>query len=231
MNKLCPILACALVVCAPLKSADCKNVNKTVSLNPKGSVRLETFKGSIRISTWDRPDVDIQARIEAGASTSRGRFDATEVAIDSTPDSVTVQTKLPCCISDAGSNPLVHYTIQMPRTAKLRIRDHASDAEIAGLSGALEIETHRGDFHVDFTALTGDSRVETHRGSVELLLPRDSKFDIRTDLDRRASLESDFPVMARLAHHRGRNLEGSVNGGGPILELHTYRGSIRLRAK
>ena len=231
MDKLSSMLICALILCAPLKSTDRKDVNRAVSLNPNGSVRLETFKGSIHLSTWDRPDVDIQARIEAGLSTSRHRFDATDVVINSSPDSVTIQTKLPCCISDDGSNPLLHYTIRMPRTAKLRIRDHASDAEISGLDGALEIETHRGNFHVAFTALTRDSLVEAHRGSVELLLPRDSKFDIRTELDRRTWLESDFPVMAHLAHHGGRNLEGSVNGGGPILQLHTHRGSIRLRAK
>ena len=230
MNKLYPILTCALL-CTWLEAADYKDVSKTVPLNQSGSVRLETHKGSIRISTWDRAEVEVNARIEAGLSTSRRRFDGTGVAIDSSADSVVIQTKLPCCISDDGSNPLVRYAIRIPRTARLWIRDHASDAEIAGLSGALEIETHRGDFHIDFAALTSNSRVETHRGSLEVRLPADSQFDIRADLDRRSSLESDFPVMARLAHRRARNLEGSVNGGGPILQLNTDRGHIRLRAK
>ena len=249
MAKLSPILTCALVACAALQGADSKDVHKTVSLNLNGSVRLETHRGSIHISSWDRAEVEVDARIEAGPRTSRRRFDGTDVAIDSSANSVTIQTKHPCCISDDGSNPMVYYTIRIPRTARLSIRDHASDAEIADLSASLDIETHRGtvrvdrlsgalqarthrgDFHVDFAAFTGDSLVETHRGSVELLMPRESKFDIRTDLDRRSSLESDFPVMARLAHRRGRNLEGSVNGGGPILQLKTDRGHIRLRVR
>ena len=249
MDKLSPILTCALAVCGALEAADHKDVNKTVRLNPTGSVRLETHKGSIHISTWDRAEVEINARIEAGLSTSLRRFDGTDVTIDSSPDSLSIRTKHSCCLDDDGGNPLVHYTIRMPRTAGLSIRDHSSDSEIADLSAALDIETHRGavridrlngtlrarthrgDFHVDFAAFTGNSAVETHRGSVELLLPRDSRFDIRTDLDRRAALESDFLVMARLAHRRGRSLEGAVNGGGPILQLNPDRGRIRLRVR
>ena len=249
MAKLSPILTCTVAACAALQAADSRNISKTVQLNLTGSVRLETHRGSIHISTWDRPEVEVDARIEAGPWTSRRRFDGTDVAIDSSANSVSIRTRHPCCISDDGSNPLVDYTIRMPRTARLSIRDHASDAHIYDLSAGLDIETHRGTvrverltgalqarthrgvFHVDFAALTGNSLVETHRGSVELALPRESKFDIRADLDRRSLLESDFPVMARLAHGRGRNLEGSVNGGGPILQLNTDRGHIRLRVR
>ena len=244
--------ALALIASATLHAADYKDVNKTVALNPTGSVTVETHKGSIHASTWDRPEVDVKARIEAEDAypMDRRQFEGTEVLIDSSPDSVRIRTKYPdsWCCSDGGNNPAVRYTIQLPRTARLTIRDHRSDTVIADLQGALDItthrgtvqahrlsgpvqlNTHRGEVKIDFAAFTGNSSIETHRGSIELELPRNSKFDIQTDAGRHSSVESDFTMMMRSAGHRGESLHGAVNGGGPSLRLNTFRGHIRIRA-
>src|SRR5579864_7058335 len=89
--------------------ADIKDVNRTVA--------LETHKGSIRVSTWDRQEVEIQARIEAepGTVMDRRRFDGTDVHIDSSADSVRIKTYYPdfkwcCSFDDNGTNPEVRYT-------------------------------------------------------------------------------------------------------------------------
>ena len=54
-------------------------------LNANGAVTVETHKGSIQVTTWDRAEVEIQARIqaEAGTSMDRYRFEGTEIHIDS----------------------------------------------------------------------------------------------------------------------------------------------------
>ncbi len=245
-----------VALCGAAYGADTKELNKTFALNPTGSIALETWKGSIHVTTWDRPEVAIQARIEAASSSTldHQRFDKTEVAIDSASDSLQVRTMYPpgsCCSWNTGQNPEVHYTIQMPRTARVKIHDHRSEIEIRDLEGGLDLETHRGtvrvqdfrgplelsmhrgDARVDFAAFTGNSRVETHRGSVELLLPKDSRFNLDMALNRKASLQSDFVVLAHLSngHGRGQNLAGPVNGGGPSLRLDTDHGQIHLRAK
>jgi hypothetical protein len=101
------------------------------------------------------------------------------------------------------------------------------------LSGPLELSTHRGDARVDFATFTGNSRVETHRGSVELLLPKDGRFNLDMVLNRKSSIQSDFVVLAHLSnsHGHGQHLAGPVNGGGPSLRLDTGSGQIHLRAK
>lgn len=249
LTSLCLILA------AVLHAQEFKDVNKTVPLSPQGSVLIENHKGSIHVTVWDRPDVDIKARIEPeiGSPMDRRRFDATDVLIDSSADSVRIRTRYPdsstCCFFENGNNPLVRYTIQMPRTARLTIRDHRSDTDVSDLRGALDINTHRGtvqvhrlagplqlsthrgDVKVDFTSFAGDSSVETHRGSIELSLPRNSAFEIHSSLDRHAVLDSDFPIVAHAAASRhGAAPSGTVNGGGPVLRLNTFRGHIRLRS-
>jgi hypothetical protein len=247
------LIALALLAGASASAADSKDLSRTVALNSTGWVRLETYKGSVQVSTWDRPEVEIHARIEAAGSSADDRrlFDGTEIEIDQSPDSLHIATKYPrpCCGVDSGTNPDVAYSIRMPRTARLSIHDHRSNLEIRDLSAALDITTHRGtaridrlsgpldltthrgEAHVDFASFTGPSRVETHRGSIQLRLPRDSRFELNAQLDRRSSIESDFPMMAHLARRAGGDLNGAVNGGGPSLRLSTGKGKIRVEAR
>jgi hypothetical protein len=220
--------------CAALYGADTKDVTRTLALNPTGAVTLDTLRGSIHVAAWDRPEIEIKARIQAAGSSSVDllRFNRTEVAIDSATDSVRIRSDYPpgsCCSENTGVNPDVHYAIRMPRTARLTIRDHRSETDIRGLAGALDLETHRGAVRVVFAAFTANSRVETHSGTVELLLPRDSRFNLEADLDRKASFDSDFQVLARVSGRRGLALEGTVNGGGPVLRLSADKGRIHLR--
>lgn len=229
----------ALASIAVLTAADYKDVNRTVSLTPSGSVTIETHKGSIRVTTWDRAEVEIKARIEAepGTTMDQRRFEGTDVRIVSSPDAVDIRTEYPefggCCNDDEGNNPEVRYTIQMPRTGQLTIRDHRSETEITDLQGALDIDTHagtvrvhrlagslqltthRGDVQVEFAKLTGKVSIDTHAGTIELAMPRSSRFDVRTDLGKNASLETDF---------------SQTSGSSQIIDIKTHRGSIRLRA-
>ncbi len=237
------ILRVAVFSClafAAIEAADYKDVNKTVALNPNGAVTIENHKGAIHITTWDRPQVEIQARIQAedGNPMDRRRFEGTDVRIDSAADAVHIQSIYPefnsGCSNDDGNNP--------------EVRDHRSETEVADLAGALDIDTHRGtvrverlggplqltthrgDITVGFASFTGNSTIDTHRGTIELTLPRGSRFNVQADLGRHASVTSDFPVVTRSANRSGESLHGTVNGGGPTLEIKTYRGSVRLHS-
>lgn len=244
-----------LAVSAAVFAADFRDVNRTVALHPNGSLEIETHKGSVKVSTWDRAEVEIQARIEAepGTVMDRRRFDGTEVRIDASPDSVRIKTYYPdfnwCCSSDSGENPEVRYTIRMPKTAQLTIRDHRSETEVTGLQGALTLsthrgtahvhglggalhaDTHRGDLHVEFSAFTANSSVTSYRGTVELSMPKNSRFDLESDAGRRGAVETDFSVMTHTMNRRGQPVHGAVNGGGPSLRVQTERGEIRIHGR
>jgi len=56
---------------------------------------------------------------------------------------------------------------------------------------------------------------------VDLRMPRDSRFDLHTNLGRNANLDSDF----------ARYLTASNSRGGPELRLKSYKGEFRLRAR
>ncbi len=245
----------ALALSAAAVAADFRDVNKTLPLRGNGLFEIETHKGGIRVSVWDRQEVEIQARIqpEPGTIMDRRQFDGTEVRISSTsPDSVRVKTYYPdvnWCCSDNVSNPEVRYTIRMPKTAKLVIRDHRSETEVTGLQGPLDVTTHRGgvrlhglsgalhldnyrgDVQVEFASFTANSSITSYRGTVELSMPRSSRFDLQTNSGRRGSIATDFSVMARTFLRHGEGVHGTVNGGGPTLGIETERGDIRLHGK
>ncbi len=246
----------ALALSAAVFGADYKDVNRTVALNGSGSLEIETHKGSIKVSTWDRQEVEIQARIESepGTIMDRRRFDGTDVHIDSSPDAVRIKTYYPdfnwcCSFDDNGTNPEVRYTIKMPKTARLTIRDHRSDTEVTGLQGsldltthrgsarlhglggALHLDTHRGEVEVEFASFTANSKIVNYRGTVELSMPKGSRFDLQTNSGRRGSIETDFSVMTHTISRRGETVHGAVNGGGPALRIETERGEVRVRGK
>jgi hypothetical protein len=245
--KLAAILA--LACSAALSAADYKDVDRTLPLPANGLLDIETHKGSLHVSTWDRQDVEIHARIEAepGTLMDRRRFDATDVHIDSTADSVHIKTYYPD-FNDSGDNPEVRYTIRMPKTARLTIRDHRSDIDVAGLqgalnltthrgtahlqglSGALHLDTHRGDIQVDFASFTAASSIANYRGTIEISMPKATRFDVQSNSGRRGSVETDFSMVTTVSG-RDHGVHGKVNGGGPSLHIETERGEVRLRAK
>ncbi len=62
---LAPVLACAIVVssCVAL-SAQERTFEDTVRLEPGGRLSLDTTRGSVLLTSWDRPTVESRARIE-----------------------------------------------------------------------------------------------------------------------------------------------------------------------
>ena len=157
-----------LALSAAIFGADSKDVNRTVALPTNGLVDIETHKGSIRVSVWDRQEVEIQARIEAepGTEMDRRRFDGTEVRIDSSAESVRIKTYYPdfnwCCSFDNGTNPEVRYTIKMPNAARLVIRGSSFRYQSTGLRAHSISRPHRGSAHI--RGLGGALHLDTYRG-------------------------------------------------------------------
>ena len=60
---LAPILVLALSSSVALGAQD-KTFEDTVALEPGGRLSLDATRGSVRLISWDRPTVEIRARIE-----------------------------------------------------------------------------------------------------------------------------------------------------------------------
>jgi len=184
-----------------LAAADSKDIHRTFPLDSRGHVTIDTYKGSIRVSTWDRNEIDVAVRIEEDGDVFAQSVKRADVRFDASPSDVriTSDNQSAFFLID-GVAPLYHYTIHMPRTASLRIKDYKSESEVSDLAGELQVQTYKGslqlrnhaggliantykgDIRAEFAAVTASSRIETYKGMVDLRLPRDSRFDLHTNL-------------------------------------------------
>jgi hypothetical protein len=254
---LTAILLAALLA-PPARAADAfKEVHQVVPLDADGRLSIETFKGSIDLTTWDRSEAEISARVEPdpeGHDQAR-KIAQTEIRIQGSGAQVRVESDYGGVarrglfgLLDGGTLPLVRYTIRMPRTARLFVKDYKSESRIAGLGAGLEFETYKG--HVEIDAMTGpvrletykgevrldferfaETRLETYKGTIAVGIPRSAGFELEVDLGRRGRLESEFGVTSNTGGGSDNRWKASVSGGGPGLRLETYRGAFHVRAR
>jgi hypothetical protein len=233
-----------------LTAADSKDIHRTFPLDGRGHVTIDTYKGSIRVSTWDRNEIDVAVRIEEDGDVFAQSVRRADVRFDASSSDVRITSENQWSFFLDGAAPLYNYTIRMPRTASLRIKDYKSESEVSDLtaelqvdtykgsvqlrnySGALTVNTYKGDIRADFAAVTAPVRIETYKGSVDLRMPRDSRFDLSTDLGRRGGdPDNDFARYVRTSNSRDPIQRSRVNGGGPEVRLRSYKGEFRLRAR
>jgi hypothetical protein len=119
---------------------------------------------------------------------------------------------------------------------------------ITDVSGSVIANSTNGKVTVTLNKVTPNKNMSfsTLNGTVDLTLPADTKANLRMRTDN-GDIWSDFDVKLDGAHppqvddqrkNGGRyrvkmdkTIYGSINGGGPEIELRTYNGSIYLRKK
>ena len=259
-----PLLAVLLLFATESRSQDSREIDKTVALKTNGELIIDTYKGSITITTWDKAQVGIHAKIEADeefdSKYAAEKVKDTEIRVDESDGRVKIKTDYDnvrehsrgfwSLFDDvSGSLPFVHYTITMPRTANLRIKDYKSQTSVTELSaaidintykgevaiskiaGSLKLETYKGEVNVSFAKLSEKCRFETYKGKLKIVLPKNTGFDLDADLGSRADFNSDFDVELRThgKHRRNADFRGPVNGGGTSIIVKSEKGTIDLR--
>jgi len=220
------LLCAGLLAAMPARAQEEKKLTFNESLESDGRLVIETHKGSITVTTWDRDEVAVEVRIVADETDAL--VESTDVEVRRSGGTLRFETQydedvwkrlrrrgLLDMISNGFSQPFVHYEIRMPRTARLEIDDYKSEISVRGLQadlvidtykgevevedldGALRFDTYKGTGHIVFSRLAESSYVETYKGDVTLVLPRNAGFDLDADLGRRGKLRSDFDVDNR----------------------------------
>ena len=192
-----PILAPVLVLSSAVAlSAQDKTFEDTVMLEPGGSLSLDATRGSVRLTSWDRPTVEIRARIERPRRVdddyARRAVAGTTIDVEGGGRSVRIRTDYSGVPRRGGlfwgarSVPRVHYEIRAPRQLDLDLDIDRSDTTVQGFEGRLVLDFDRSD--LDARDLTGTIALDLDRGEL-----RASGFtgSISLDLDRGQRVELD----------------------------------------
>ena len=115
---LLPILAAALLCLAACDIEDFGGFDRyrqdfhyTYPLKSGGRLAVETFNGSVEVSGWDQDTVDISG---SKYGPTQEAADTLKVAIDNSPDSVSIRVTRP---SDRRGNMGARFVIKIPRAA------------------------------------------------------------------------------------------------------------------
>ena len=203
-------------------NVDLKTVGGGISIGDlEGEVRSQTAGGNLRIgritgSVWGQTaggSIEVEGTEgDADVETSGGG-----ITIGNVAGKVDAKT--------AGGS------IRIDRaTGSVNANTSGGNITVEEVMGNINAKTFGGSVKAYISGQPeGDCSLETAGGSVTAYLVE----DIAIDVEARTSgghVSTDLPVIVQ-GKIRGNRLQGTVNGGGPLLKLRTFGGSIRLRKK
>jgi DUF4097 and DUF4098 domain-containing protein YvlB len=250
MKPLRCLFAAALMVCLiPALSAaqakETETVHKVVPLPAGGTLELHNFSGDVRITGADVAEVTIDAVRRA----TRDRLDHIKLDIQSSGSTVAVQANKKDEGWDGKKDNVVEteFTIQVPRTANLKLDVFSSDVVVRQVSGQQSIKTFSGDatiedgnapihvktFSGDVTARLAvgaarpDLDLETFSGGIEVKVAEGARAALAFD-SFSGSLTSDWPLTVH--EQKKGKLRGDLNGGDAAhnVRFKTFSGNVKL---
>ena len=251
MRRITPVLAIliALVVASPAAAQrdrgprETETVDRTLTLQPGGTLRLKTFSGRVNITGTTGNQVVIKAVRRA----SRDRLN--EIRLEITQSGNVIDIDANHQLVERRNDNVVEtdFDIQVPNQVRLDLRTFSAPVTVTSVSGDLVIEGFSS--RVRLTDVSGPKRIKTFSGEVEiqannwtdgdemnvntfsgdviLRLPDSARGDVRFD-SFSGSFNSDLPVA--LSSSSRRSFRGTLNGGGGSeFRLNTFSGSVRIQ--
>ena len=201
--------------------------------------RLEV---NLSIGTVEVTNVDGDLRIDVHSATVRASGTKGRLVVDAGSGSVHVENASGELEVDTGSGSTILTDLQMTRvvvdagsgsvTAR-GVRADRFSVDVGSGSVTAEnlttddlfVDTGSGSVRVDLTKVPRRTGIDTGSGSVSITLPAGSNADL--DLESSSGgISSDFPVT--MNDVRRHSLRGKIGEGGPIIQVSSGSGGVRL---
>ncbi len=225
MNRSLALLPLLLVLpsigCPHNDSQNTRHETRTLALKPGGELRVRTFNGAIRVTTWDRAEVEVDAEIrEQEGSSVQFIAEAKDGQVLLRAEKKEAESRSWNFFGFGGGG--VTFTLKIPKEALATLETSNGAISIRGLKGALDARTSNGKVEVQelngnavLRTSNGQIRAETVQGSLEATTSNGSI--TATDIQGKAALRTSNGAvkMARI--------QGPVNAD-------TSNGSIKAEA-
>jgi hypothetical protein len=131
--------------------------------------------------------------------------------------------------------------IELNDVGAAQVATGGGSIRVTSVHGGLRAETGGGAIVAELAAGKGaftDSRLETPAGDIVVYIPDNLGVNIRAavEVPQDSGISSDFPELRITRSNekwgpREAFAEGSLNGGGPVLHVHTTNGHIEFKRK
>ena len=160
--------AAALAGLALPVQAATRNFSAQKPADPSGTVEIVNVEGSIEVTGWNQPTVDVSGTI--GERVER-------VDVTTSANRTTVRVVLPNGSSWLGEGA-AHLKIRVPQNSSLEVSLVSADLRISGVGGNQHLQTVSGDIEGDVGS--GDLQVNTVSGDVHLTAHNGHSAQIKT---------------------------------------------------
>jgi hypothetical protein len=252
---LLPVLLAAAgcdIAMADLRQKETAEWRKSYELQAGSRLSVTNVNGKIDVQPATGRQVEIVAEKSArGASTDAARQALGRIQILETvsPSEIRLETKLERSSGLSGGSLEVHYSMRVPPDVELKVSTVNGGIELTGLKGRVDAETTNGG--IKATDLSGPLEASTTNGVVEADLVQVAEPGVRLECTNggiRLRLPSDAraTIAARITNggidtsgltlessgtRSPRQLDASLNGGGPRIRLEGTNGGIQIRAR
>ena len=226
MTRSAFALIFALVLATPLAGqTNTENVDKTLTMQPGGMLRLKTFSGRVRITGGAGDQVVIHA-------VRRGKQDRLDdIKLEITQSGNTIEVDANHRLVERRNDNVVEtdFDIQVPARTRLDIKTFSAPVTVIGVSESQKIDGFSSEIRIE-ASQWGDGNsldINTFSGDVNLRLPDTARGEVDFN-SFSGRFESDLPVT--LSNSSRRNFRGALNGGGSgDFRLKTFSGSVSIR--
>lgn len=179
-----------------------RKFEKTVAMKPGQRFEIDHSQGAVRISTQKTSEARILAEIVVDSSDdAEGKKfgEAIEITVEELPAAVTVRTRYPeKAWSFRGRGHIsfsVDYTIVIPETTPLSVRDRFGDVEASGLRASSTISNANGK--VSLRDARGGQRIESSFGPIEVSRVGGGDTDLTGSNGPVTALDVDGPLSVK----------------------------------
>ena len=242
---------CALAAPAVMSAADrwddeTEHVNRTVKMEPGGTLRVKSFSGRVTITATDGSDVVIDAVRRA----PRSRLDRVTLDVHSEGARTVVvdaNHRERSWYEFSGNNVVeTDLDIKVPRRADLDVSVFSAPVIVNGVEGSHKL--HSFSARMTLNDVAGSIRAHSFSGPVQIsekvfegsqtidVQTFSGGIDVRVPESARAAisfhsfsghLDSDIPLKIRTGNRRSLVAELGDGGGGE-LRFKTFSGSVRI---
>lgn len=217
----------SLLIAAPAwaQSRQEEVFDRTLTVEPGGTLRLRTFSGRVRIRGAAGNQVVIHAVRRATAERLR------DIQIAVTQQGNVVEVNANHQVVERRNDNVVDtdFEIDVPASMRLEINSFSAPIEVEGVHGAHRLKTFSADIRL--TAAEWQERdgldLDSFSGDIHLRLPDTARGSVSFD-SFSGRFESDLPVT--LQSSSKRTFRGELNGGGAAsFRVKTFSGSAEIR--
>lgn len=200
--------------------------------------------GGVSLKGWNRGDVLVRMRVEAGAETEQeARSLVSQVRNDFSAGRLSSSGP-----ATTGRNQhwSVSYEVFVPQQANLEARAHNGGVHVSGVTGNIDLttvnggvhlaqvggkvqgRTTNGGVHVQLTGSRWDGEgldLTTTNGGVHIEMPSQYSANLNASTSN-GRIQTDFDVMAK--GKIDREINSSIGAGGPPVRVRTTNGAVHL---